>query len=159
MYEHVREEIGRPAPPRPVQAARTPSPQLPVAAAIAASYQEYESESEDSEAVLDTPGEASHTPHHVHHQQCHIEPPTPPPPFSQLHSALMHTWLNVVSSTKVDRARTGWQPQQAALLALPSGLICMKAKTVSVIFSTASSPFSTGHKVSQFSRHPWTALT
>ena len=81
MYEHVREETGRPAPPRPVQAARTPSAQLPVAAAIAAytpsstpaaaptpSYQEYESESEDSEAVLDTPGQASHTPHHGHHQ-------------------------------------------------------------------------------------------
>ncbi|DBA67096.1 TPA: hypothetical protein ACH3X2_001422 [Trebouxia sp. C0005] len=72
MYEHAREETGRPAPPRPVQAARTPSAHLPVAAAIAAytpsstpaaaptpSYQEYESEPEDSEAVLDTPGTTS----------------------------------------------------------------------------------------------------
>ena len=89
MYEHAREETGRPAPPRPVQAARIPSAQLPVAAAIAAytpsstpaaaptpSYQEYESESEDSEAVLDTPGEASHTsPHHAHHQQRQVGPP------------------------------------------------------------------------------------
>lgn len=74
MYEHAREETGRPAPPRATQAAHTSSAQLPVATAIAAytppartaptpaaaptpSYQEYESESEDSEAVPDTPGE------------------------------------------------------------------------------------------------------
>ncbi len=94
MYEHVREETGRPAPPRPAQAARTPSAQLPVAAAIAAytpsstpaaaptpSYQEYESESEDNEAVLDTPGEACHTPHHAHHQQCQVVDPPPLSPF------------------------------------------------------------------------------
>ncbi len=74
MYEHAREETGRGAPPRPVQAAHTPSSQPPIAAAIAAytpaaardpaltpaatpSYQDFESESEDSEALFDTPGE------------------------------------------------------------------------------------------------------
>ena len=68
MYEHGRDETGRAAPPRPLQTQRAPTSQpaapepaavTPAAAhtpAFAPSYQDFESESEDSQSVLDTPG-------------------------------------------------------------------------------------------------------
>ena len=74
MYEHAREQTGRGAPQRqgdggyntppqpgaPVQAGypggAAVSPAVTPAAAPTPSYQDFESESEDSEAVLDTPG-------------------------------------------------------------------------------------------------------